>query len=397
MTGAGTLVGAEIIKELLLRPETRSVLLTMPRDESMLRRELDRLQAYLGPLPNSITPLAAYVGQLRFGLSPAEWEKLSSSVDIGFHCAQRETTDQNLELARDYNVRPIEVWIELLRCNPQLRLHHLSTGFIAGTRRGLLTESDLYCGQDFHNAWERSKFEAETRLRESDVSDRVTIYRPSHTLGRATTGQAFEFGGAYPLISTLAASRWVPGDPRARIDLVPADFVAASMVALADSEATGNFHLAAGWERSLEVRTAARIVANATGRSRGARVIPRGLAWPLQLFGTSASGGLASRSVAFTTARDLLHQGPVFDTYLADLALRPLGVAPPPNDWLERVAQWAEARRWRACPNDKFDTPTAEAGDAGTELLSVSEPALMDRTSAEFSSRESTVAATQQH
>lgn len=368
LTGASTLVGAEIIRELLLRPEIGSVLLTMPREEPMLRRELDRLQIYLGPLPDSIIPLGADVKLPRFGLSPAKWEKLSSSVNIGFHCAQRETKDQNLELARAHNVRPVEVWIDLLRCNQQLRLHHLSTGFIAGTRRGLLTESDLDCGQDFHNAWERSKFEAEVRLRESEVSGRVTIYRPSHTLGRATTGQAFEFGGAYPLISSLAASRLLPGDPRARIDLVPVDFVAASMVALANSEATGTFHLAGGWERSIEVRTVARIVANATGRSRAARVIPRGLAWPLRLFGTS-SGGLADRRIAFTTARDLLHQGPVFDTYLADLALGPLGIAPPPNDWLERVVRWADARRWRPRPADNFNTPTADAGDGGRESL----------------------------
>ena len=359
LTGAATLVGAEILKELLLLPGVESILVTLSSEESMRRQEMDRLTAYLGPMPRSAVPLAADLRLPRFGLSPGEWDELALSVDVGFHCAQRESKDQNLELARELNVRPVEAWIDLLGRNPKLRLHHLSSGFIAGTRRGLLTEFDLDCGQNFHNAWERSKFEAEVRLRESEASDRVTIYRPSHTLGRATTGQAFHFGGAYPLISTLAASWILPGDPRARIDFVPADYVAAAIVALAGSEAAGTFHLAGGWKRSLEVRRAGAIIAKACGRSRGPRVIPRGFAWPLHLFGTSSSGGLAGRRVAFTMARDLLHQGPVFDTYLADLALRPLGVVPPPDNWLERVVRWAEERRWTPRPADDFNQPTA--------------------------------------
>jgi nucleoside-diphosphate-sugar epimerase len=385
LTGAATLVGAEILKELLLLPGVESIFVTIPSEESMRRRDLDRLEAYLGPMPHSFVPLIADLRLPRFGLSPGEWHELAPSVDIAFHCAQRESTDQNLEFARELNLRPVEAWIDFLGCNPKLRLHHLSSGFIAGTRRGLLTEFDVDCGQDFHNAWERSKFEAEVRFRESEVSDRVTIYRPSHTLGRATTGQAFQFGGAYPLISTLAASWILPGDPRARIDLVPADYVAASIVALADSEATGTFHLAGGWERSLEVRKAGAIVAKACGRSRGPRVIPRGFAWPLHLFGTSSQGNLTGRRVAFRTARDLLHQGPVFDTYLADLALGPLGVTPPPDGWLERVVRWADERRWTARPADNFNQPTANAlmligAESGSQTVPSS-----PRTTAQFS------------
>jgi thioester reductase-like protein len=152
LTGAATLVGAEILKELFLLPGVESISVTMPSEESTRRRELDRLEAYLGPVPHSLVPLIADLRLPRFGLSPGEWHELAQSVDIGFHCAQRERKDQNLELARELNVRPMEAWIDLLGCNPELRLHHLSSGFIAGTRRGLLTEFDLDCGQDFHNA-----------------------------------------------------------------------------------------------------------------------------------------------------------------------------------------------------------------------------------------------------
>lgn len=360
ITGAATLVGAEILKQLLLRSDIEAILLLMSADEPSRDRDFQRLEAYLGPMPPSIRRVAVDLRLLRFGLSLDAWEELANSFDTGFHCAQREVKDQNLELARRANVQPVETWIQLLDRNPELRLHHLSTAFIGGTRHGLLTEFDLNCDQSFNNAWERSMFEAEMHFRESRVSDRVTVYRASHTLGCAATGEAFNLGGAYPLIATLAGSRVLPGDARARIDFVPADFVAASMVALAGSSGTGTFHLACGWETSLPIRRAADLAAKGRGRSRAVRLLPRGIAWPSRIAGAASLGGLASRSLAFKTARALLHQGPVFDTYLADMALAPLGITrPAPESWLEATVSRAEARGWEAPPADEFGGPAA--------------------------------------
>jgi pimeloyl-ACP methyl ester carboxylesterase/nucleoside-diphosphate-sugar epimerase len=370
LTGAATLLGAEILKELLQRSDVAAVLLLMPAEEVTSRRDFARLEAYLGPIPPSVTLVAGDLRLPRFGLSLVAWQELATSFDIGFHCAQREVKDQNLDFARQINVRPVETWIQLLGCNPELRLHQLSTAFIGGTRRGLLTEFDLDCGQGFHNAWERSKFEAEVRLRESPANDRVTIYRPSHVLGRAQTGEAFELGGAYPLLATLAGASILPGDSGARLDLVPADYVAAAIVALAVSRAKGTFHLACGWETSVPVARAAALAAKARGRSRSARLLPRGIAWPLRIAGSTALGGLVSRGLAFTTARDLLHQGPVFDTYLADLALAPFRIAcPPPETWLEGTVRHAEERGWEAPAANNLERPVAKAAlpDAATE------------------------------
>jgi thioester reductase-like protein len=327
MTGAASLVGAEVLRELLRRRDVESVCLLMPADG---KKTIARLVSYLGSMPDSVTTTRCDLRVPRFGLSSKSWEELAASFDLGIHCAQRETADQNAKLAREENLLPVENWIDLLARNPELRLHHISTAFIGGTRRGLLTEFDLDCGQQFHNAWERSKFAAEVALRRSDVSDRITVYRPSHTLG-CSTGKAFDLGGAFPLLATLSTASILPGDGRARIDFVPADYVASAMVALACAGATGTFHLACGWDGSLPVRTAAAVAAKARGRSRGARMLPRAVAWPLRL---------GSSSLAFTTARDLLHQGPVFDTFLSDLALQPLGISrPSPESWLANAVR----------------------------------------------------------
>jgi nucleoside-diphosphate-sugar epimerase len=253
LTGATSSVGAEVLKALLKRPEVTSIQLLQPEGFVRANSKAEALP------PHSIVE-----GELelpRFGFSFSAWETFAGSFDVGIHCAQRETQDQNLEEARRCNVLPVENWIALLEQNPALRLHHLSTALTAGTRHGLYTEFDLECGQGFHNAYERSKYEAEVRLRESRVSDRVTVHRPSH--------------GAYPLLAMLASASVLPGDGRARIDLVPADYVASAMTALAIANAPGTFHHACGWHASLTVKQAASIAAKATGRRRGSSLLPR--------------------------------------------------------------------------------------------------------------------------
>jgi thioester reductase-like protein len=366
LSGAATLTGAEVLRELLHQRHVDEILLLLPIDKDVRTRILQRLEAYLGPLPPSVLVVTGNLRLPRFGLSANAWERLSSAIDAGIHCAQRETKDHDLAEARQANVVPLNYWIELLEHNPLLRLHHLSTAFTAGTRRGLYTEFDLECGQSFHNAWERSKYEAEVRLRNSRVSDRVTIYRPSHTLGRSITGDAFHLGGAYPLLATLAAASVLPGDAKARIDFIPADYAGAAMATLASVSATGTFHLACGWHTSPTVKQTAALAAKGRGRAKGPMLVPRGVASPLRLGGSANPGLLSSRDLAFTTARDLLHQGPVFDTWLADRALAPLGISrPTPDHWLERVTRTAELRGWERPAamevNEQSPTPAQPA------------------------------------
>lgn len=338
LTGAATMTGSEVLKELLECREVTSIQLLLPDG-----RSAERVHAHLGPLPASVRMIEAKLDQPHFGLPPAAWENLGASSDVVVHCAQRETQDHDLERARRANVQPVENLVLLLERYPELRLHHLSTAFVGGTRRGLFTEFDLDCGQGFHNAFERSNFEAETRLRESSVSGRVTIYRPSHTLARSP---AVELGGASPLLAALSAASLLPGDARARVDFVPADYVAGAIVALLRKEARGTFHLACGWDASLPVKRAASLAAQGRGRTGGAWVLPRIAAWPLRLFGTATPNGLSTRRLAFTTARDLLNQGPVFDTFLAERALDM--PCPSPESWLADAVRLGEARRWAA-------------------------------------------------
>ena len=356
LTGVASLVGAEVLRVLLQRDDIESLQLLLPLDEAQSCKVIERIETYLGAMPPWIKTINAELRLPRFGMPSKEWEALASSFDLGFHCAQRESLDRKIELSRQANVRPMEDWIQLLSHNPEMRLHHLSTAFVAGTRHGLFTEFDLDCGQGFHNAWEMSKYEAEVRIRASRVSDRVTIYRPTHILGRASNGASLEHKGGYPLLATLAGARILPADAHARLDFVPADYVAAAMVHLAFSEASGTFNLASGWAHSLTVSQAATTAAKHSGRAHHPLLLPRGVAWPLASIGTGSAGRLSSRQHSYEIARDLLHQGPVIDTFRAERALEPSTIeSPPPEIWLNNSLQGAKALGWATPPVDEFE------------------------------------------
>ena len=112
-------------------------------------------------------------------------------------------------------------------------------------------------------------------------------------------------------------------------------------------------------------------------------MLPRGVAWPMRPAGVASVGGLATRGAAYANARGLLHQGPVFDTYLADMALGRLGVErPAPCDWLERVTRRADECGWERPPKDESERPVAEAAlpTAAAELaLARKEPAFREK------------------
>ena len=178
----------------------------------------------------------------------AAWAEADSIV----HCAERDVLDDDLALARRHNVEPVARLIEVLRAHPALRLTYVSSAWVAGDKRGLFTEFDHDCGQRFHNAYERSKYEAEGLLRASDVRSRVLIVRRSAILdaGEEPLG---------PLLAALGKRRpiLVAGDPRAEVDAVAAEEFAASVAAASsDPAALGKtLHLVAGPARRRTFRS----------------------------------------------------------------------------------------------------------------------------------------------
>jgi nucleoside-diphosphate-sugar epimerase len=93
------------------------------------------------------------------------------------------------------------------------QLHHVSTAYVCGLRKGRILETELDVGQEIGNDYERSKLEAEKLIRSAGFENPPTIYRPSIIVGDSRTGYTSTFHGFYAMVKLghTLASRLVRG------------------------------------------------------------------------------------------------------------------------------------------------------------------------------------------
>src|SRR5437763_10977260 len=115
------------------------------------------------------------------------------------------------------------------------RFAYVSTAYVAGTHPGEFHEDELAVGQDFRNAYEQSKFEAEQLVRARADRLPVQIFRPSIIVGERASGWTSSFNVLYTPLKAFARGRLplLPADPEAPVDVVPVDYVADAIFTLA--------------------------------------------------------------------------------------------------------------------------------------------------------------------
>lgn len=124
-------------------------------------------------------------------------------VDAIFHCAA------DVNLGRDpngetfnSNCRSAENIIELAKRLNVKALHVVSTAYVAGRATGVVAEDELIEEPVFNNAYEKSKYHSERRVRESGIP--FTIYRPSIIVGRRRDGVIRKPLAFYRILEFLA-------------------------------------------------------------------------------------------------------------------------------------------------------------------------------------------------
>lgn len=178
--------------------------------------------------------------------------------DVVLHCAG-DTTFFPKDLAA-YRLGHVDGAVALLRAARPRTFLHVSTAFVCGTRHGVAREDEARLGQHFHNPYEEHKLLAEEAL---DAAARalgvdLRVARPSIVVGDApaTVG-----GGpsekVYGFIRLMRELAWtgggtreqvrIAGIKRAPFNMVPVDYVADALAALAltPEAAGGTFHLVA--------------------------------------------------------------------------------------------------------------------------------------------------------
>jgi long-chain acyl-CoA synthetase len=291
----------------------------------------------------------------RLGLGERH-DQIAAGVGTVIHSAASVAFDLPIEEARAINVEGTRRVLDFAGAVPDLqRVAYVSTAYVAGDRRGTAYEDDRETGT-FRNSYERSKHEAEAVVRSSTLP--WTITRPSIIVGESTTGWTASFNVLYGPLRAFAAGAYpvLPARRRSPVDVVPVDYVADAVAALArhPDAAGGTYHLTAGAHAS----SIGEIMSMTTERFErpAPRLVPprayRRFLHPFVL-----------RRVAPSTRR-VLERSEVYFPYFAmrvryddaraRALLEPMGIAAPRlEDYFERIIEFARAARWGKQPLDR--------------------------------------------
>ena len=259
LTGSTGYIGAHVASLLLERHADRLNLLVRAKSEQEANERLwHALQLHLSfaqfhaALETRISVFRGDLTEPRFGLDPADYARLIGTTESVIHCAA-SLNRKSEKSCLNVNLRGTLEVAQLARraqdAHGLRRFSQVSTVAVAGHRSHEVVTEDasIDWNRSDYDPYARTKKFCEHMVREllPDVSR--TVFRPSIVLGdsrRAETTQfdmvrAFVFFAALPIL---------PLRPEDRIDIVPVDYVAESIVALHQKPNPAHeiYHLSSG-------------------------------------------------------------------------------------------------------------------------------------------------------
>jgi len=261
ITGGTGFLGTQVCLHLIEGTDMSIVALVRADDHAAAEHRLHRawsdwpqLEAQVG---HRVRAMAADITAERFGLDETEYAGLVSTVTHIIHSAADMRLDGPIEELRRTNVGGTRNILALARAvhadHGLVRLGHVSTAYVAGSRRGHVPEEDLRGDWGFSSRYELSKFEGEQLVKEAKAELPISVFRPGLVVGDSRTGAIKTFNTIYyPLKLYLTRRmRWFPARASLRVNLIPVDYVAEAVTRLVlDPRAEGlNFHLTAPYDQ----------------------------------------------------------------------------------------------------------------------------------------------------
>ena len=277
VTGFPSFVARKLVETILTEePDAYIRLLVRPDSIDEADRQLQRLDA-----PRErVHILSGDVVALDLGLSGREYLELIARVTDIYHIASIWFLGVDRSQAFEVNVQGTRNILDTAYEMQKLRrLNHFSTAFVAGDRNGVIMEEELQEEQSFRNAYEESKFVAETLVREAMQHLPISVFRPSIIVGDSQTGEIDRMAGPYYLINAIVNMPSIlpiplPGKGDKPLNLVPIDFVCRAMhrISLRDDAASKTFHLSD--PNPLSARKVFLLVAERAGRRAPVGLLP---------------------------------------------------------------------------------------------------------------------------
>ena len=266
LTGATGFLGSRIAARLLARGDTTVVALVRAPSDGEARRRLERnwwdLPELVAAIGGRVRVLRGDVSEPMLGLGGEDYGQLARTLTHIIHTAADMRLDGPIEELRRSNVQGTANVLELARAvhkdHPLARLSHVSTAYVAGSRRGAVPEDSLSDESGFSSRYEMSKYEGERLVREARSELPISVFRPGLIVGDSRTGAIKTFNTLYfPLRLYLTGRlRLLPARSDLRVNLVPVDYVAEAIERLTfDERASGlYFHLTAPYDSLPTVR-----------------------------------------------------------------------------------------------------------------------------------------------
>ncbi|NEA39675.1 SDR family oxidoreductase [Streptomyces sp. SID11385] len=262
LTGATGFLGLRLLRRLLTTHPSLTVLTHAGSGDALSRItrffELSGApDALVRALPGRLRVVETALEEPRLGLSRTAFRELADGLGAIWHSAGSINLEGDLAHLRRTNVDGTRHVLDLAAAGRHRpAVHHVSTAFVAGARRdGVAYEDELSGVHGFENAYERSKFEAETLVREwSRTHGRaVLVLRPSilvtdlpphpdlpaHPLQviEQILRDSLRTTGHQELPGTDRPRMRMVGHPYGHLNLMPVEEAADVMVRLAESAA----------------------------------------------------------------------------------------------------------------------------------------------------------------
>lgn len=263
MTGATGFLGSHLLARLLQSDATERVVCLVRQEPPVGSARLrSALRATGVPVPDGraerIVPVRADLTHPQLGLDRGTYEDLAGRTSAVWHAAadiRLEAGPAELDRVNVDGTRHILDFAAASAHRP--RVLHVSTAYVAGRRRhGHVAEGELDGSEGFLTEYERSKFRAEELIRECAARSgtRVTVFRPSVLCDDRPARPGGPYGPHTVLAARLARfGHWlsgptaarlglssggvtvahVPGDPEARLNVLPVQSAADTMTHLA--------------------------------------------------------------------------------------------------------------------------------------------------------------------
>jgi thioester reductase-like protein len=259
LTGSTGYIGAQLVSRLLeSHSEALNLLVRAKRQHEAEERLWRALQLNLdfARFHHFLkTRVSLFLGDLtdsRFGLGAAEYTRLVKTTDSVLHCAaslNRKSEKACLNVNLRGTLEVVQLASRSRDDHGLRRFSQVSTVAVAGHRKNEVVEEDraIEWDRSDYDPYARTKKFAEHMVRELLPDVPRTVFRPSIVLGDSQRGETTQFDMVRTFV-LLAGLPVLPFRPTDRVDIVPVDFVADSIVALHQKEKTNHeiYHLSAG-------------------------------------------------------------------------------------------------------------------------------------------------------